>query len=282
MRGSLFAAALAGLAFSFGASAATINVCVDNFDGYANQAAFEGVWTPIGTVAPTSAELSSARYVSASNSVRLPGTGTNSQYRNRRTFTDTTAPTGGTQQLLWSFDFYDSASGSNPYRNYCNLQDTTAPTGTNQLIAMGLNNNQLSSGSGGNYYMARILGYTPTAVDPDGGSNETGTLSSGMYFKLNDFGVGLRSTGWHNLKVLITASGSAQSYAFYVDGQLAEKVSGIGTVLRGYDNIAIGSGVSNSSIESNVDNMTFQVVDVPEPASLALLGLSGLLLRRRR
>ena len=77
-------------------------------------------------------------------------------------------------KLIWSFDFYDSATG-NPNRNYANLQDDAAPAASpaTQLISIGLNNNQAAADSGGNYYMARVLGFAQTAVDPDGGPNES-------------------------------------------------------------------------------------------------------------
>ena len=67
--------------------------------------------------------------------------------------------------------------------------------------------------------MARVLGYTATTdPDPDGGPAESVPGSS--FFKLNDFGVGLRSTGWHNLKVVITTNdGLATDYV--VDAELA-------------------------------------------------------------
>ena len=88
-RTSWFALAVLG-----GLSSANAAVILqDNFDGYANQAAFEAAWTPIGTVAPISAELSSAQSVSPSNSIRTPGTATTGQNRNRRSFADTTALT---------------------------------------------------------------------------------------------------------------------------------------------------------------------------------------------
>lgn len=273
------------------AAQATV-VLQDNFDGYANQAAFETAWPAIGTVAPTSAVLSSTKYVSASQSIELPGTAENSHYRNRRSFTETgtVTETGPTSQIAWSFDFYDQGTTVNPSpaRNYCNLQDTTAPSGTNQLVAMGFNNNQTGAQSGGQYYMARILGYTPsTTADPDGGPAES-VGSAGSFFKLNDFGVGLRPTSaaWVNLKAVIsTDDGLSTDYAFYVNGVLAERVSNVGSTasMRSYDNIAIGSGVSNANVQAFVDNMDLQLV--PEPGAIALLvlgSLGSLSLRRRR
>jgi hypothetical protein len=258
----------------------------DNFDSYANQAAFEAVWTPIGTVAPISGELSTAQASSPTQSVRNPGTTTNSQSRNQQIFSES-GTIGIGDKLIWSFDFYDSAPTGAPQRNHSNLQDTTAPTSTNQLIAMGFNNNQTGANSGGQFYMARILGYTvPTTADPDGGPAES-VGGSGAFFKLNDFGVGARSLGWHNLKaILSTDDGLSTDFEFYVDNVLAEKVSDIGTAatIRSYDTIRIGSGLSNGSTEVFFDNMQLEFSVVPEPATFMIAGIAflGLVAARRR
>lgn len=259
----------------------------DDFDSYANQAAFQAAWPVVGTQ-PTGT-LSTEQSVSPTNSVRIeaPVAGsTPAAQRNTRSFPETgTALASPTGQLVWSFDFYDSNGAASPYRQHANLQDA-AGGATNQLISMGLNNNQTVANSGGNYYMARILGYSP-ANGPDQGG--LGPDHSGIpaltsqYFKLNDFGVGLRSTGWHNLKVVISSDdGVATDYAFYVDGQLAETVLNVGGAgtLRSFDNIRIGAGVSSTEI-AFYDNM---IITVPEPATFALVGLSlfGLAFARRR
>lgn len=256
----------------------------DNFDGYANQAAFEAAWTPIGSVAPLSGTLTSDQFVSPGNSIRIDGTLTSNQQRNRRTFTDTTA-VSLTSTLTYSFDFYDAATNAAPFRQYANLQDTTAPGSTAQLISMGFNNNQTIGNSGGNFYMARILSYTVPTIDPDGGPNESVTGTS-IYFKLNDFGAGLRSVGWHNLKVVLsTDDGLSTDFSFYVDNVLAELVNNVGTsaTFRNYDNITLGSGLSNASNPAYYDNFHVEVSTVPEPTTAALLGigLSGLIALRR-
>jgi hypothetical protein len=292
-RFTLLVAALSGLVFFTSTSQAAV-ILVDKFDQYADQAAFEAAWPAIGTVAPLSGDLTTAnpnQVFVPDKSVEVDGTLTNSQQRNQRTFAET-GNVSTTQNTFWSFSFYDSNSAASPYRQASNLQDTTAPSGTNQLIAMGLNNNQTVANSGGNYYMARILGYNPTAAaDPDGGPVES-VGGAGAFFKLNDFGTSpLRTTGWHDFKVVMSSNdGLSTDYDFYVDGVLAERVHNVGTAaqIRSYDNIRIGTGLSNASNGAQYDNMRVQTGGptlIPEPTSLVLFAIAlccslGLVRRR--
>lgn len=262
------------------------SVFYDNFDSYADQAAFEAAWTPIGTVAPLGATLATDQASSPLQSVRIDGTATSGQQRNQHSFTDTGLIDTLTT-ITFSFDFYDSNPAASPYRQQAVLQDGSG-TATGQIIGMGLNNNQLASASGGNFYMARITGYTPLAIDPEGGPGESGTLTSGMFFKLNDFASSpLRTVGWHNLKVVIgTDDGLSADFAFYVDNLLAEQVSNVGTaaLFRSYDYIRIGSGYSNAGNAAWYDNFSVDVTVVPEPSTfgLCLLGVAALIYRRGR
>jgi PEP-CTERM motif len=262
----------------------------ENFDGYADQAAFEAAWIPNGTVAPISATLATDQASSPSKSIRVDGTTTTGQQRNQRSFSETS--TIGTiadgYSIIFSFDFYDSNAAAAPYRQHSFLQDGATPTGTGQSIGMGLNNNQLLSASGGNFYMARILGYTPTTIDPDGGPNEGGTLTSGGFFKLNDYNntLTLRTTGWNNLKVVINSDdGLSADFEFFVNDTLAERVSNVGTAaqFRSYETIRLGSALSNASSAAWYDNFSVQVV-IPEPSTigLSLVGALAFAWRRRR
>jgi hypothetical protein len=258
----------------------------DNFDSYADQAAFQAAW-PVVSPQP-SGTLSTLQSVSAPNSVNIASASTTApSQRNGRSFTETGIIVPG-DQLIWSFDWYDDNPAAAPYRNYANLQDGTGPSTspTGQLISLGLNNNQTAVNSGGQYYMARILGYTvPTTADPDGGPAES-VGGAGAYFKLNDFTAPNRSLGWHNFKVIMTTDdGIDTDYAFYVDNVLTEKVSpgGVAGSIRSYDVIRIGSGVSTTN-QAWYDNMNVEfIANVPEPGSFALITIgAGMFLRRRR
>jgi hypothetical protein len=215
----------------------------DNFDTYLNQEAFLASWPAVGTVA--SGTLVSTQSVSGANAINYAITA----QRNEKTFTETGIPTGNA--IRFSFDFYDSDAAASPYRQYANLQDGAGPTGSGQLISLGLNNNLTSAADGGNFYMARILGY-----------NASG------YFKLNDNPELVRTTGWHNLAVEITDT----EFRFFVDGFLAETVANTFT-LRSYELVRLGSGLS-STREAFIDNVRIEII--PEPSSLALALLGGL------
>lgn len=250
------------LAATLAAPASAQVLLEDSFDFYSNQTEFETAWQVVPTP-NVSGTLDTVLSLSLPNSIRFATTA----QRNQSFFSETGTPFGDITIVRFSLDYYDTNAGVNPYRQFHNLQDGISPTSSGQLIGLGLNNNQLSTDNGGNYYMGRILGYTP---------NETGATGSGAFFKLNGPGAPLRSTGWHNLAVEV----SDTEFRFYVDNILSETVPNTFT-LRSYDVVRIGSGLSSTQT-GNVDNVKVEIIPEPAGISLLALGAAGFAARRRR
>ncbi|MEA2710307.1 MAG: hypothetical protein QOF78_2908 [Phycisphaerales bacterium] len=243
----IVALTMVGLAGNAGAAI----LLQDNFETYANQAAFQAAWPASGTgTAGNSGTLTTAESFSPPNSINYP---TATGFRNNKNFGDTTGTV--IVPIEWSFRFFDSDSTAGAYRQYSEIIDG-AGSGVGQLIALGLNNNIVS-----NHYMVRVLG-------SDAGSGVS------AFAKLDGAGVPTRTTGWHELKAVIKGS----SADFYVDGFLSKTVP-INTV-RAFDTIRLGSNLS-ATRSANYDNVLVQTI--PEPATLGLLALAGgALIRRRR
>jgi hypothetical protein len=237
----------------------------DDFDGYADQTAFNAAWV---NAPPSSASgtLSTLQAVSSPNSVNYQ----TSAQRNERGFAESGTPSAA-DPITFSFDFYDTNGTLSPYRQYATIQDGTGGS-SGQLISMGLNNTMTTLGDGGNFYMARILGY-----DGAPGVTGGGTLN---FFKLNQGAAPTRSTGWHNLKAIITDT----QVTFYVDGILSATENTAVAATRSFDLARLGSGVS-STAQAYFDNISIDnnpVPVVPEPASVAVLTIGGLALTRGR
>jgi hypothetical protein len=258
-------------------TAQAVVVFQDNFDSYSAQGDLDAVWPVLaGTAAGVSYEsvrLSQEQSVSTPNSAKAPAqpTGATLLQRSAHTFPAQSFVSIG-DKIVYSFDFYDSNGASAPYREYGEIRSPSFGSGTNQLIAMGLNNNQTSSDSGGQYYMGRILGYIPNSTDPDGGPGDTANggaiTGAGQFFKLNDFGVGTRSTGWHNLKVEISIDDLTNTdYKFYVDNTLAEIINNVGSSasIRSYEQAVLGSALTNGSNAAYFDNVKVEYIAAAGP-----------------
>jgi hypothetical protein len=250
----------------------------DTFDTYADQAAFEAAWPrweggagiPAGapsTLLP-SGTLSTEQAKSPTQSIRIQAdpaavppvfnASENSQ-RNQFTLPQTTGLPAADNVIKFSFDFYDVLTGGangNPFRQSASMQ-MAAGTGNAQTIAMGLHNNLIASQDGGNFYMARIVGFTPTFLPPTGATPNPAP-TAGAFFKLNDVGAPARSQGWHNLAVTI----DDLNFKFYVDGVLSKTIANTFTP-REYDALRIGSGFSSANSIAYYDNVTVELNPAP-------------------
>lgn len=253
-----------------GVEAAIITIIDDNFDSYANQAAFDAVWPPSGA----SGTLTSAQFVSSPNSIQNSAGATQ---RNDRTFSGSTATdivATDTNRLEWSYMFYDDPANFPPAgntlgRTYGQLLGRRPSDGAlNQLLAMGLWNANIPKASDGvtsttaelrQYYAARVA------------------FSPGPNWFLLDTGP-LRSPGWHEFKAII---GSTQ-VEFLIDGVSAavrSYAASEGAV--GWYQARIGSGLSTSA-GSAFDDYLLRIVPEPATFGLAGLGLFSLALVTRR
>jgi len=226
----------------------------ENFDTYADQAAFQAAWPVSGTA---STVLNTEQSVSPSQSAKGLTTAT----RNARSVGEIGFLNGSTDLVIFRFNFYDSAGSASAYRQYAELDDTAAPSGSGQLYAMGLNNNIAST-----FYMARILG-------GDGGTGAS------AFFPLNDSGAPSRSTGWHSLEADI----GDNSVQYYVDGILSKTVNISALTDRSLDTVRLGSNLSATQV-AYFDDIHVERIAIPEPSALALslLGGLGLLASRLR
>lgn len=227
----------------------------DNFDGYADQAAFQAAWTPIGA---SSATLSTAQANSAPNSVfaLTTTTGTGGNRRNLGGNFDGT----DADPLVVSYWMYYEPGGTRHFNEIRGYAGSGYEDGAlQQLYAVGWNNAVTAAGEvfDGTKFQARVAFGTGTG-----------------YFNLNLPGVPNRSTGWHKFTMEIRTS----DINFYVDDILGRTFTR-GT-LANFDSVVLGSRQTSAGIGSWTDDLL--VTGIPEPASLVLLSLGGLALLRRR
>ena len=181
---------------------------------------------------------------------------------------------GHTTFTFWMFD--DDPANSNTAstrmfgeaRSYAadGINDGTTTTAEvlDQLVGIGKHNVANIGTFNINKYQGRIV---------NGPAGTTG------YFNLDDAGSPDRSPGWHKFTIERLADGTTMK--FYVDDILSRTMTGA-SVGQSWDTLAFGLGAGTTVTNMNIDGV--EIAAVPEPAALAVLGLTaaGLMARRRR
>ncbi|HOW17407.1 MAG TPA: PEP-CTERM sorting domain-containing protein [Phycisphaerae bacterium] len=267
------------LACASGASAAA-NSWGDNFDSYADQAAFQAAW-PTWSTNGTSMQLIQGFGQSDSQCISgvAPANNQGWNYHNLNSFTDYKPAPGAV--VSWQVSFYDTDPtlplSPNPGRNFfhmraygdangpgmpVNYTDPAPAKGLQGLVALGLYESastQYGGGPGGRGHYAYRLYY--------GGLNSWYATAA------------LRTQGWHTMRMDLDAD--AMQARIWVDGVLDATVPLTDSAkLYAFDGIVAGSGLTSAGYDVAFDDVAVSVT--PEPATLLMLAAGGLLLRRRR
>lgn len=230
----------------------------DNFDGYADQAAFNAAW---GTGTVNAMTLVSDQSVSAPNSI-YQGTGGQQSYRP----VGTSVPL---QKLGFSFDFNDPVGTGSLARTYGMVYSRVGDVwsgGLNQILAVGKYN-----GIATTKYSARIA-FNPGGTAPGWVVLDAPTSPN-------------RSVGWHTAEIfggVDPGDPTKATVSFYIDGLLGKMVTGIANSQINF--VVMGSNLT-SSHGMWYDNVRVwdTTPPVPEPATMALSALGlGIIARLRR
>lgn len=221
----------------------------DNFDSYADQAAMDAVYTQIYPTAP--ALLDQAKGYSDLQSVHFGQPTANSQVR---MYKNLGLEAVGTDEMPVKIEFQvDIDTIAWNTRQYIEIRGYAGAGyddgGLEELIAMGFTSSSIDTTK----YAGRVL------LGPEAGW----------------FGyAAAKSTEWTKMTALIKTN----TIEFYINDVLdTTKQRAPGYT---FDCIVIGSGLSSAGADVWFDDLV--VEGIPEPATLALLGLGGLALIRRR
>lgn len=235
------------------ASAGTI--LSDNFDGYADQAAFEAAWPK--TTGNSSSDLATDRAFSAPHSVRSLTTGSGALIQSNYRDLGVEAAGSDAEPLVVKFQMYWAAGASRVFNAVRSYSGAGFGQGSlEQIYAVGAYNTVTAPGEvwNGAKYQARVAFGTSVG-----------------WFNLSDGPD--RSEGWHEFTIEVRSN----DVNFYVDGVLGRNFSR--GAITTFDSFIIGSGLTSGAVAAWTDDVSVEVV--PEPASLALLALAGLIVRRR-
>jgi hypothetical protein len=195
------------------------SVFSDDFESYADQAAFDASWTP----RTTAMLLSTAQKHSGTNSILQDATALKS-----------VKPLSAhvTSENLYLSCWFRDGSGGNSARSFITVEgratDGDYTSSLVQLVAIGRYNNI----TGSKYYGREANG-------SGGGTSEGATAMTATWFQLG--GAANKSTGWHRAEIAgVRMPDLSIKYRFYIDGVLGGACTDAGGN-RDFNFVACGS-----------------------------------------
>ena len=235
------------LACTTAASAGTV-FWDDDFEGYASQAAFDAAWPNVSGTQPT---WTTSPTINPNHSVLEPA-GSPGRVNSATTYPDNINGSDAAPLVL-KYDIYINPDDLTSSRRYVEMRMEAG--GAGNIFAIGLSN---IGGLDNTKFGIRNL-YTWTELAAP------------------------RLPGWNHVEAVV----DTQKINITINSEPTESFFRNST--NGYGRLYMGSGYSNNTVEP-FDGFTYieniSVERIPEPASLALLGLGGiamaLVARRRR
>jgi hypothetical protein len=260
MRKGIFVAVAALLAVSALAQGANVTVFADNFDSYANDAAFKAVWNGATGAVPT---LDVGYGKNGTNGVYVQGGAVVQKNFAAQTISDA-------KPIVVEFDYWDEITGAAD-RNTLGIRSSGIFYEFGEMNTLDDGSNWPANGvSKQGYGMRIVYGGAPVGVV---GS----TWWAATTTKLTSTG----ADGWHHFKATIKGTSTVLQVTLGNGNVYTRSLTTTTAAGKTLDNVRMGgpSGISSSGY-SDFDNVN--IYTTPEPASMLLLGLGGLLLRRRR
>jgi hypothetical protein len=260
----------AGFSFCFVPSVGSAQILLDEPFDYPSHAALAAAWNASSDNPTYQLDPS---FGNPLPSYRMPSPASNFQGRLARNIPAGSVQATDANPLQLTYDLYLEASGAaNGWlnaRHFVELRGHDGgafDSGTLQnVLAIGIYNNSFDTFST-NRYQGRVR---PT--------DSCGPVAGCDWYTLDEeLGASARSSGWHQLEILITGS----EVRFTIDGVLAEVEPRPNSFA--FDSIVLGSDLTANGHSVNIDNVSLSRLPIPEPGSAVLVIVAMLITRITR